>query len=74
MTQHNWLENYATQEGLARSLRGLSGRVSGGHALLPAIDLLPNLLNHVELAFESHFPMLRTLCLDKINTFAHAEI
>lgn len=74
MTKHNWLVNYASQEGVARSLRGLSGRVSGGEALLPAIEQLPNLLNHVELAFEMHFPRLRTICMDKFNTFASAEI
>jgi acyl carrier protein phosphodiesterase len=74
MTKHNWLVNYASHEGLSRSIKGLSGRVSGGEALLPAIQLLPNLLNQVELTFEAHFPRLRTICMDKFNTFASAEI
>jgi acyl carrier protein phosphodiesterase len=74
MTTHNWLVNYASHEGLSRSIRGLSGRVSGGEALLPAIQLLPNLLNQVELTFNTHFPRLQTTCMNKFNTFANAEI
>jgi acyl carrier protein phosphodiesterase len=70
MRRDNWLLHYQYFDGLSRSLKGLSGRVSGGEVLRKAPELFQTKEPLIEAAFLNYFPLLIESCRLKINTFA----
>lgn len=55
MQQYDWLTHYQEQEGIIRSLRGMSSRVRGGEKLLVAIDKFPLLIPSINETFDMVF-------------------
>lgn len=55
MRQYDWISHYQEQEGIIRSLRGMSSRVRGGEKLLVAIEKFPSLIPSINETFEEVF-------------------
>ncbi len=65
MIEYNWLKNYATIEGIGRTLTGLGKRVSFGNRMNEAvIDLVGN-YNEFESEFSLFFPQLINFAEEK---------
>ena len=58
MVNHNWLLNYATIEGIDRSLKGLSRRTTFDSGMENAADDLKDNYGDLELDFKEFFPDL----------------
>lgn len=67
MKQYDWLSHYEQQEGIIRSLRGMSSRVRGGEKLLVAIDKFPLLIPSIHETFEQVFSDLTVAVKDHIS-------
>lgn len=67
MKQYDWLSHYEQQEGIIRSLRGMSSRVRGGEKLLVAIDKFPLLIPSIQETFEQVFNDLTIAVKDHIS-------
>jgi acyl carrier protein phosphodiesterase len=67
MKQYDWLSHYEQQEGIIRSLRGMSSRVRGGEKLLVAIDKFPLLIPSIQETFEQVFSDLTIAVKDHIS-------
>jgi acyl carrier protein phosphodiesterase len=58
MKMYDWLNAYATKEGILKSISGLSKRVQGGHLLQNIGPVFEDAVNQAETAFENYFPEL----------------
>jgi len=70
MQENDWLMAYSQPQGIRKSLRGMSLRVSGGKVLEEAAERLETLIPLAQACFEIYFPDLVVSCKVKINTFA----
>jgi acyl carrier protein phosphodiesterase len=59
MKMYDWLNAYATKEGILKSINGLSKRVQGGQLLLNIAPVFEDIVNQAETAFDNYFPELR---------------
>jgi acyl carrier protein phosphodiesterase len=73
MIEHNWLLNYASIEGMQRSMIGLSRRIPEGEGLEAAAHHLTEALPAINQCFWNYFPLLHDQCISKIHTFASGK-
>jgi acyl carrier protein phosphodiesterase len=67
MEMHDWLSGYAEEEGIKKSLNGLSRRVSGGEKLNIAAEMFVNLKPEIEITFHAVFKDLSTMIKSRIQ-------
>lgn len=67
MEMHDWLSGYAEEEGIKKSLNGLSRRVSGGEKLNLAAEMFVNLKPEIEITFHAVFKDLSTMIKSRIE-------
>lgn len=58
MAKHDWLSNYASIEGISRSITGLSQRVTRGDQMLSILPLIERLDGRLNEVFKELFPAL----------------
>ncbi len=73
MTDHRWLENYQTYEGLDRVFRYLAKKAKFPSNLALAADILPALEDHLELIFVGFFPQLIAFSHDHVAQLIKME-
>jgi acyl carrier protein phosphodiesterase len=67
MEMHDWLSGYAEEEGIKRSLNGLSRRVSGGEKLNVAAEMFVDLKPQIETTFHAVFKDLSVMIKRRIE-------
>ncbi len=58
MSKYNWLSAYAEQEGILKSISGLSKRVNGGALLNNIAPIFEEAVNQAQKSFDNYFPIL----------------
>ncbi len=67
MEMHDWLSGYAEEEGIKRSLNGLSRRVSGGEKLNLAAEMFVSLKPEIKVTFDAVFKDLSDMIKCRIE-------
>ena len=67
MEKHDWLSGYAEEEGIRRSLNGLSRRVSGGEKLNLAAEMFVSLKPEIKVTFHAVFKDLSYMIKRRIE-------
>jgi len=67
MEMHDWLSGYAEEEGIKRSLNGLSRRVSGGEKLNLAAEMFVSLKPEIKVTFHAVFKDLSYMIKRRIE-------
>jgi acyl carrier protein phosphodiesterase len=67
MEMHDWLSGYAHEDGIKRSLNGLSRRVSGGEKLNLAAEMFVELKPEIETTFHAVFKDLSDMIKRRIE-------
>jgi acyl carrier protein phosphodiesterase len=68
MVKQDWLNNYATYDGIDRTLKGISRRTTFTSGIAEAAIELVNLKDEFQADFDEYFPQLQKKCSDFLIT------
>jgi acyl carrier protein phosphodiesterase len=68
MISQDWLNNYATYEGIDRTLNGISRRTTFTSGIAEAAIELVNLKDEFQADFDEYFPQLQQKCKEFLST------